>query len=275
MDNKNKQVDRRKLSIEQVAQLEQYEASQKQLAELGEITKKLQSVITVLNATQQKGEKDTNNLGSLLIDIRESIDELTSKEDPETPDYAKPVVEAVSKLEKALTASIKAVDVKPQVNVAAPQVETKTDLSGVEKVLKGDIPKAFEKAVKSLPKVEVPKTDFTPLLDKLEELSKQLADIDTGVRLKPVPGSMKVTNVDGGSIGKATDGYGIQAISDDGTYKYYFFEDSAGNWYILRKTLATSVFLYTKGTGGYASVYQSEVLGPSGSPTFASYGATF
>lgn len=275
MDNKNKQVDRRKLSIEQVAQLEQYEASQKQLAELGEITKKLQSVITVLNATQQKGEKDTNNLGSLLMDIRESIDELTSKEDPETPDYAKPVVEAVSKLEKALTASIKAVDVKPQVNVAAPQVETKTDLSGVEKILKGDIPKAFEKAVKSLPKVEVPKTDFTPLLDKLEELSKQLADIDTGVRLKPVPGSMKVTNVDGGSIGKATDGYGIQAISDDGTYKYYFFEDSAGNWYILRKTLATSVFLYTKGTGGYASVYQSAILGPSGSPTFASYGTTF
>lgn len=200
MDNKNKQVDRSKLSIEQVAQLEQYEASQKQLAELGEITKKLQSVITVLNATQQKGEKDTNNLGSLLMDIRESIDELTSKEDPEAPDYAKPVVEAVSKLEKALTASIKAVDVKPQVNVAAPKVETKTDLSGVEKVLKSDVPKAFEKAIKSIPKVELPETDLSPLISQLKELGKKLADIDTGVRMKPTPGTMKVTNPDGSVI---------------------------------------------------------------------------
>ena len=270
-----KEIDRSKLSVEQLAQLEQYEASQKQLEALGDISKKLQLAIVAIQSQQGKDEQNSGNMGSLLMDIRESIDELASKEVPESPDYAKPVVEALSKLEKALTTSVKAIDVKPQVSVEAPQVENKVDLAGVEKVLKGDIPKAFEKAIKSIPKVEVPKSDFTPLVDKLDELSAQLADIDTGVRLKPVPGSMKVTNVDGGSIGKATDGYGIQAISDDGTYKYYFFEDSAGNWYILRKTLATSVFLYTKGTGGYASVYQSEVLGPSGSPTFASYGATF
>lgn len=77
------------------------------------------------------------------------------------------------------------------------------------------------------------------------------------------------------SSGKATDAYSIQAISDDGTYKYFFFEDASANWYILRKTLATSLFLYTKGTGGYASVYVDATSGPSGSPTFASYGATF
>ncbi len=74
---------------------------------------------------------------------------------------------------------------------------------------------------------------------------------------------------------KATDAYGIQAISDDGTYKYFFFEADNADYYILRKTIATSVFKYTKGTGGYAAVYQSAALGPSGSPTWADKGTTF
>lgn len=77
------------------------------------------------------------------------------------------------------------------------------------------------------------------------------------------------------SIGKPTDAYSICAISDDGTYKYYFFEDASLNYYVMRKTISTNIFLYTKGTGGYASVYQSAILGPSGSPTFASYGNVF
>lgn len=84
-----------------------------------------------------------------------------------------------------------------------------------------------------------------------------------------------LTTAVGTIISKATDAYSIAAISDDGTYKYFWFEDAALNYYIMRKTKATSIFLYTKGTGGYASVYQSSILGPSGSPTFASYGNTF
>ena len=74
---------------------------------------------------------------------------------------------------------------------------------------------------------------------------------------------------------KPTDAYSVQAISDDGTYKYFFFEDASLNYYVMRKTLATNVFAYTKGVGGYATVYQSAILGPSGSPTWASYGVTF
>lgn len=76
-------------------------------------------------------------------------------------------------------------------------------------------------------------------------------------------------------ISKATDAYSVVAISNDGTYKYFWFEDATSNYYIMRKTLATSIFTYTKGTGGYSAVYQSAILGPSGSPTFASYGTTF
>lgn len=77
------------------------------------------------------------------------------------------------------------------------------------------------------------------------------------------------------SLAKATDAYGIQAISDDGTYKYFFFEADNGDYYILRKTLATNVFEYTKGTGGYAAVYVDSTHGPSGTPTWADRGATF
>ena len=74
---------------------------------------------------------------------------------------------------------------------------------------------------------------------------------------------------------KPTDAYSIQAISDDGTYKYFFFEDASLNYYVMRKTLATGFFGYTKGTGGFATVYVNSTTGPSGSPTWASYGTTF
>jgi hypothetical protein len=72
-----------------------------------------------------------------------------------------------------------------------------------------------------------------------------------------------------------TKAYSVSAVSDDGTYKYFFFEDASLNYYIMRKHKANKVFTYTKGTGGYSAVYQSAILGPSGSPTFASYGNTF
>lgn len=88
-------------------------------------------------------------------------------------------------------------------------------------------------------------------------------------------GAIATTGGSSSGAAKATDAYSIQAISDDGTYKYFFYEDADANWYVLRKTLATSLFLYTKGTGGYASVYVDSTHGPSGSPTFASYGSTF
>lgn len=69
--------------------------------------------------------------------------------------------------------------------------------------------------------------------------------------------------------------YGIQAISEDVTYKYFFFEDSSANWYILRKHLVNATFDYAKGTGGYVSVYVDSTSGPSGSPTYGSKGTIF
>lgn len=75
--------------------------------------------------------------------------------------------------------------------------------------------------------------------------------------------------------GKATNAYGYQAKSTTASYTYFFYEDASLNWYIMRKTIATGVMDYTKGTGGYASVYVDSTSAPSGSPTFASYGNTF
>lgn len=74
---------------------------------------------------------------------------------------------------------------------------------------------------------------------------------------------------------KLSSGYAWQATSNDGTYKYFFFENASTDYYIMRKHIANKVATYTKGVGGYASVYQSPTLGPSGSPTWASYGNVF
>lgn len=97
------------------------------------------------------------------------------------------------------------------------------------------------------------------------------------VNVKVNPSGTLETNatVSGTVTAKPTDAYSIQAISDDGTYKYFFFEDDSANYYIMRKHITNKVFDYTAGTGGYSSVYQSAILGPSGSPTYDDYGATF
>lgn len=117
-------------------------------------------------------------------------------------------------------------------------------------------------------------------LDRYEHISKgavaakkvavYVYDSDTD-SLVPGIGSVSVTS----TPAKDTDRFGIQAISDDGTYKYFYFEDASLNYYIMRKHKTNKVFTYTKGTGGYSTVYVSSSAGPSGSPTWASYGITF
>lgn len=117
-------------------------------------------------------------------------------------------------------------------------------------------------------------------LDRYEHISKgavaakkvavYVYDSDTD-SLVPGIGSVSVTS----TPAKDSDRFGIQAISDDGTYKYFFFEADDADYYIMRKNKSTKVFTYTKGTGGYSAVYVSSSAGPSGSPTWDTYGATF
>jgi len=74
---------------------------------------------------------------------------------------------------------------------------------------------------------------------------------------------------------KVSDKYGIQAISDDGTYKYFYFEADNSDWYILRKHKANKVFSYGKGTGGYTTVYDTPTTGPDPAPTWGDRGTIF
>lgn len=85
----------------------------------------------------------------------------------------------------------------------------------------------------------------------------------------------RMTQPSASSGGNVLADYGIQAISEDATYKYFFFENSTADWYILRKHLVNATFDYAKGTGGYASVYVDSTHGPSGTPTYGSKGTIF
>lgn len=191
-------IDRTKLSVDELAKLEQYEFNLKQVQRFKDIQGILEEVAGTLADSEELTQESVKKFGALLTDIRESLSSLNKKEAPESPDYAKPVVEELKKLEKALSVAIKGIDTKPQVNVSAPQVtvEPKIDLKGVEKVLK-DMPSAFEKAVKQIPETKI--KDYS---EEWKIMFEKLDSIDTASRIKPqAPTRVEVTNTDGSSIG--------------------------------------------------------------------------
>lgn len=211
-------LDETKLTPEQRDKLEQYQQTEAQLQALQDIADMTQEMVNILD--DQKKDKGIDNLGTLLVDIRESMSALKDKEAPETPDFAKPVVEAVSKLEKALSAQINKIDVKPQVKVDAPAVNVNppdVDLKGVERAVSG-LSKTFQDAIKQIPKTEIPEQDFSPLLEAWQGISEQLQSIDTATRLKPVfPTQLKVVNPDGSSIGSLSGSSYYESFTDTTT----------------------------------------------------------
>jgi hypothetical protein len=63
---------------------------------------------------------------------------------------------------------------------------------------------------------------------------------------------LKRSDLGGSSNSSAT--FDIRNIEEDATYKYFGFEERGGtDWRIMRKTLATSTFLYATGTTDYAT----------------------
>jgi len=283
----NDRIDYSRLDPELVKRLEKIRAQRPENMAI-QVLQEIQSVVEMIHTATRddktREERTADEVKALIKGIQSSLEAIKDKESPETPDFAQPVVEALSGLEKALQKSIKALDVKPQVNVEAPQVKVdapKVDLSGVEKVLKEmpkTLDKAFEKAVKSIPTVEIPKqVDYTEFYKTMIEW---LESIDTASRLKPESVGAKILNPT--DIATAIDSntsesskYGIQAVSDDGTYKYFFFESDDTNYYVMRKHKTTKVFSYTKGNGSYTTIYQNETSGPNNSPTWKTRGSIF
>lgn len=201
MDNKKLKIDYKQLTPEQLSQLEQYNNAKAQLTKLEDIADMTHELINIFDAFIEDGGKTSNSYGALLMDMRDSLKALNDKEEPESPDFAKPVVSAVKTLEQTLGLAIKGISIEaPEVNVSAPSI----DLKGVEKAI-AQIPKAFAEAIKLIPKVEIPKTDNSALLKAWKEISAQLESIDTATRMKPQPGKMNVTNPDGSAISPKTD----------------------------------------------------------------------
>lgn len=184
-----------------------------QLQHLQEIQSILELAFKTIRNNESKEERSTEQFQKVAEEIRDYVKSIEAKEAPETPDTSKPLLEGLKALEKALTTSIKGINVKPEVNVAAPNVTVdapKVETKGIEKAVK-ELGKEFDIAVKSIPKVELPKNkDYTKLY---EDMLEKLENIDTGVRLKPqAPETVKVTNPDGTDIGG--DGHTVLAGSD-------------------------------------------------------------
>lgn len=246
-------IDRTKLSVDELAKLEQYEFNLKQVKRLKDIQDIMSDVAGTLADSSDTSEETAKKFGALLTDIRESLSSLNKKETPESPDYAKPVVEELKKLEKALSIAIKSIDTKPQVNVAAPQVtvEPKIDLKGVEKVLK-DMPAAFEKAIKLIPQNKV--IDYT---DQFTEMLDQLRSIDTASRLKPQFPVSQLNSINTGIAALSTE-Y-ITKIENPSTGVYYIGKalpataTSAASWQI--KKLDTNTLSLDKGFAGGVSTF--------------------
>jgi len=175
---------------------------------LEDIAAIVQEMSNVIDSQSKDGKAFSKDIGVILLDMRESLSQLKNRDDISVPDFAKPVVEALKTLESAFAKSIDRIDMKPEfkpniqvnptkVDVSVPDV----DMRGIEKVLKKDIPAAFDKAIKSMPKMEMPGNDLSPLLDVLTEVSGKLDSIDTATRMKPQgPSSVKISSITGSGI---------------------------------------------------------------------------
>lgn len=260
-------LDRMKLTPEQRDRLEQYEQTQEQLRTLQDIADITQEMLGVLDGRVKDESKTSHNIGALLTDMRTALQEINKKETPESPDYSKPVVDAVSKLEKA----IKAIEVKPNVTVDAPQVNVSPpsiDLKGVEKAVQG-LAKSFEQAVKLIPKIEIPETDNTELLQAWEGISEQLLSIETATRLKPqFPNTLKVTNPDGTNIGGGSGTLATLAefnVNDieESTTSYFGYTEPDGTW-MIKELTDTSVSYATVTNNGAVTTYTDAWAGRAG-----------
>ena len=236
MDTPKYKIDKTKLTPEQQDKLDTYYQTQDQLKTLQDLADMTHELVNLATDTKENTGK-LEALGAVLTDAREQLVKLNAKEAPDAPEFAKPINDMVVRLEKAL----KALDVKPQVNIAAPNVDVAApDLTEFTRILRTEIPKAFDKAIKSIPKVEVSQPDNSELLKAWEGIAEQLTSIDNATRMKPLPGTIKVTNPDGSVIsgggggtqyadgaarGTAT---GTIAMGDDGTNIQSIKTDTAG-----------------------------------------------
>lgn len=124
-------------------------------------------------------------------------------------------------------------------------------------------------------------TTLTPQTDALTDSQLRAAPVEVSAIALPLPTGASTEDKQDDIItaignitstpDKPTNAYAISNIDpNDVTYKYFGFEDKDGAWYIMRKTLATNVFLYAKGPSSYATAW----TGRAGQ-SYDSYSNTF
>lgn len=175
-----------------------------QLKALRDLTELIVEISDNIDESNNASYDFNNKLGSLVLDIRETLNKLSKKEKQEKePDY-KPIVAAIKKLESKL-------DFRPEVNVEDPVVKVNTDVDKLIKSLETNVAQYFKDAIQLIPKV--PKTDLSKSESLLSDVLEQLGSIDTGVRLKPeFPNSFQVSNYTAPSAD--TDHNTLQAINE-------------------------------------------------------------
>jgi len=191
MDKNKYKLDKSKMTPDQLDRLERWQQAKDQLHILDDIANIAQEAVRLLDEDKAKGETSNKEMGACLLDMREALNVLKDKE--VEPVDNQPVIDAVSKLEKKLTAALKGIEVKPQVNVSSPDVNVPVvDLSGIEKVIK-TIPAEFKKAIKLIPQPEP--EDNSAMLAVWEGISEQLVSLENATRIKPQPGKIAVSNL--------------------------------------------------------------------------------
>lgn len=196
MKNKEKEINKSKLTFQEQYQLETWQFIKEQSRTLEDATAILQDIASSIDKKESIEPSDFKNMGVLLLDIRESIDAIRNKDPEQSIDYTKPVLDICNKLEKAFR---DAKNVQPNIKVDIPKIEVPdvavdVDTTNIRDMIKRDLPKALEKAIKTIPKPEKP--DNTELLKLGNDISGQLESIENATRMKPQMGSVQVSNLD-------------------------------------------------------------------------------
>jgi len=266
-------------------------------------TPDVDNVVTALDSLHNTIKEHKNTDLTEITGVMQGVLDETKKIPKELPKSEKLELKDYSTQLSTLETTIKNVEkaIKAQkLNVEAPVVNVPETVVNVEKPdlkpLETSITTSGKDVVKAVKGIKIPELNTDPVEKLLKKTNKLLEELP---ELMPTSGggsgsSWVATNSAGVPVpiqldadgnlptaaapstpAKASDAYGITAISDDGTHKYFWFEADDADYYIMRKNKTTSVFTFTKGTGGYTTVYVDSTSGPSGSPTWGTRGRTF
>lgn len=256
------------------------------LTEIGtpDVVKVVEKLEEVKECIDKREEVDLEPILETLKQIEIQLSTLP-RETPEMPEQKEDVrVTNLSEIDtKSIVDAVNALDLKVDVkapNVTVKPTDVKVDAPDLEPIKLGL--QSVVEAVLGIKWPVIPEIDLKGVESRLDTSNEHLKKLvekpvggggggGSGTSFKTSTGnltyvetesdgSIPVTVVAGGG-GTSTavidprTGYGISDKEATATYKYFGFEDADGKWYILRKTIATNIFLYAAGASGYTTAW--------------------